>query len=110
GGEGWGVLRSALDAISAEIPVIADAKRGDVGPSAAAYATALFDVLDVDAATVSPYLGGDALAPFLARADRGVFVLCKTSNPGSAELQDLPVQIDGATIPLYLVVARRVAS
>jgi len=67
-------------------------------------------VLDVDAATVSPYLGGDALAPFLDRSDRALFVLCKTSNPGSGELQDLPVQVDGETLPLYLAVARRVVA
>lgn len=110
GRDGWETLRATLDAVPRGIPVIADAKRGDVGPSAAAYARALFDVLDVDAATVSPYLGGDALAPLLERDDRCLFVLCKTSNPGSAEFQDLLVRIDGDVVPLYRAVARRVVA
>jgi orotidine-5'-phosphate decarboxylase len=87
-----------------DIPVLVDAKRGDIGSTAEAYARALFDELGADAVTVSPYLGGDALAPFFAYPDRGVFVLCKTSNPGSGELQNLTLA-DGE--PLYVHVARR---
>ncbi|HEV7664686.1 MAG TPA: orotidine-5'-phosphate decarboxylase [Chloroflexota bacterium] len=97
-------LRSVLKAMPSDVPVLIDAKRGDIGSTSTAYARALFDELGADAVTVSPYLGGDALEPFFAYADRGVFVLCKTSNPGSGELQDMPLA-DGE--PLYLHVARR---
>lgn len=108
GRPGLGALRATLDAIPPHIPVLADGKRGDIGHTAAAYARALFEVLGVDAATVSPYLGGDALAPFFAYRDRGVFVLVKTSNRGSADLQDLPVRgPDGEVEPLFEHVARR---
>jgi orotidine-5'-phosphate decarboxylase len=94
-----------------EIPVLLDAKRGDVGSTNQAYARALFDVYSADAVTVQPYLGYDALEPFLSRADRGVFVLCRTSNPGASELQDLSARADeGESEPLYLRVARRVAT
>jgi len=86
---GWQTLQQSIASVPLEIPVILDAKRGDVAPSAEAYARAAFDVLDVDAITVSPYLGEDALAPFLRRAERGVFVLCHTSNPGAAAVQEL---------------------
>lgn len=85
-------------------PMILDAKRGDIGSTAEAYARAVFDRLGADAVTLNPYLGGDALAPFLRYADRGCFILCKTSNPGSADLQDLPLA-DGR--PLYMAVADR---
>jgi len=84
--------------------VIVDAKRNDVGHTSAAYARAIFDLLDADAVTLNPYLGSDALAPFLERRDRGCFILCRTSNPGAGEFQDLPV--DGR--PLYQVVAEHV--
>lgn len=85
--------------------VIVDAKRADIGHSSAAYARLLFDFLGADAVTLNPYLGGDALAPFLERADRGSFILCRTSNPGAGELQDL--RVDGR--PLYQVVAEQVS-
>jgi orotidine-5'-phosphate decarboxylase len=97
-------LRTVLKGIPNDVPVLIDAKRGDIGSTATAYARALFDELGADAVTVSPYLGGDALEPFFAYPDRGVFVLCKTSNPGSGELQDMPLA-DGE--PLYMHVARR---
>src|SRR6195256_5689035 len=84
-------------------PVILDAKRGDVGSTAEKYAIKAFERYGADAVTVNPYLGGDSLEPFFAYADRGVFVLCKTSNPGAGQLQDLLV--DGAE-PLFLRVAR----
>ncbi len=103
---GLGSLRTLLGLISStsEVPVLVDAKRGDVPATARAYATALFDDLGADAVTVNPYLGGDALAPFFDYPDRGVFVLCKTSNPGAGEVQDLEVS-DGE--PLFMHVARR---
>jgi uridine monophosphate synthetase len=98
---GFGVLTETLAMIPDDIPVILDAKRADVGSTSEGYATFVFDVLDVDAVTVNPYLGGDALAPFLGRTERGIFVLCRTSNPGARDLQDL--NADG--IPLYQQVA-----
>jgi len=104
GPAGLDALLETRELIPREIPVIADAKRGDVGHTASAYARALFDVYGFDAVTVSPYLGRDALEPFLERADRGVFVLCRTSNPGARDLQDLSVGGE----PLYRVVARLV--
>ena len=99
---GFGVLTETLAMIPDDIPVILDAKRGDVGSTSEGYARFVFDVLGVDAVTVNPYLGGDALAPFLAHADKGIFILCRTSNPGARDLQDL--NSDGA--PLYQRVAQ----
>jgi orotidine-5'-phosphate decarboxylase len=83
------------------VPVILDAKRGDIGHSAERYAIEAFERYGADAVTVNPYLGTDALEPFLRHADKGVLVLCRTSNPGARDLQDLPV--NGR--PLYQVVA-----
>jgi orotidine-5'-phosphate decarboxylase len=102
---GQHALRSVLQAIPAEIPFLIDAKRGDTPNTMRAYARAIFDELDADAVTVNPYLGGDSLEPFFAYPDRGVFVLCKTSNPGAGEIQDLPVDSSGE--PLFLTIARR---
>jgi len=95
--------------LPAGTPAILDAKIGDIGSTAAAYARGVFDALGFDAVTVNPYLGEDALEPFLARPDRGVFVLCKTSNPGAGDLQDLPVRDGTGATPLHLAVARRTA-
>ncbi len=89
------------------IPVILDAKRADIGSTNLGYVTSAFDILDVDAITVHPYLGKEALAPFLARKEKGIIVLVKTSNPGSGEFQDL--QVGEAREPLYQVVAKHVA-
>lgn len=92
------------------IPVILDAKRGDIGSTALNYAREAFDRFRADAVTANPYLGSDSLAPYLERADKGVVVLCRTSNPGAADLQDLPVaSADGATRPLYQRVAEKAA-
>lgn len=102
GTQGMSVLLESLRPVPAHIPIIADGKRADIGSSSRFYAQALFDEYGFDAVTVSPYLGGDALEPFLEREDRGVFVLCRTSNPGAADLQDLPLA-DGR--PLYEAVA-----
>lgn len=102
GPEGARALRDVRWLIPEDIPVIADAKRGDIGNTSAAYATALLDVLHFDAVTVNPYLGWDALAPFFACTGKGVFVLVRTSNPGSGALQELKVDEE----PLFLRVAR----
>ena len=88
------------------IPVILDAKRGDIGSTAMHYAAEAFDRYGADAVTANPYLGRDSLQPFLDRADRGVAILCRTSNPGAADLQDLALA-DGR--PLYQHVAQTVA-
>lgn len=94
-----------------EIPVILDAKRGDIGSTSAAYARAAFDTLRADAVTLHPYLGRDALAPFLERTDRGAFILCRTSNAGAGEFQDLATRgEDGGERPLYQQVARAVVT
>jgi orotidine-5'-phosphate decarboxylase len=87
------------------IPVILDSKRGDIGSTAQHYATEAFDRYGADAVTANPYLGRDSLQPFLDRADRGVVILCRTSNPGAGDLQDLVV--DGR--PLYQHVAEKIA-
>lgn len=90
------------------IPIILDAKRADIGSTNLGYVKAAFDLIGVDAITVHPYLGKEAMAPFLARTEKGIIVLAKTSNPGSAEFQNLPV--GEAQEPLYQVVARHVAT
>lgn len=103
---GFAALRETLAAIPKEIPAIADGKRNDIGNTAKAYARALFDELGFDAATVNPYLGGDAVEPFLEREDKAAFVLCRTSNPGARDLQDLLVSQPGSEPqPLFEVVA-----
>jgi orotidine-5'-phosphate decarboxylase len=107
GAAGWEELAETVAyvrTVDASIFVIADAKRADIGSTNAGYVTALFDQLGVDAVTLHPYLGAEALRPFLERRDRACIVLCRTSNPGAGELQDLPV--DG--VPLWEVVATRV--
>jgi orotidine-5'-phosphate decarboxylase len=105
GDDGAAALKATLRAIPADIPVIADAKRGDIGNTAKAYAVALFDRLGFDAATVSPYLGRDSVEPFLAYGEKCVFILCRTSNPGSTDFQSLRVQTPAGSRPLFEVVA-----
>lgn len=92
-------------------PVILDAKRGDIGSTAQNYAIEAFDRYGADAVTVNPYLGRDAVLPFLERADKGVIILCRTSNPGAQDLQDLMVSSErgGGGRKLYQHVARTVA-
>ncbi|HEV2538530.1 MAG TPA: orotidine-5'-phosphate decarboxylase [Frateuria sp.] len=92
------------------IPVILDAKRGDIGSTAQHYATEAFERYRADAVTLNPYLGRDSIQPFLDRADKGVILLCHTSNPGAADLQDLIVEgADGERLPLYQHLARTIA-
>lgn len=92
------------------VPVILDAKRGDIGSTAQNYATEAFERYGADAVTVNPYLGRDSVQPFLDRADKGVIILCRTSNPGAGDLQDLIVSDGGRDgRPLYLHVAEKVA-
>lgn len=107
GAAGWSELAETmayLRSIDADIFTICDAKRGDIDSTNAGYVSGLLDGLGFDAITVHPYLGAEALRPFLSRADKICIVLCRTSNAGAGELQDLCVE--GA--PLWEVVARRV--
>jgi uridine monophosphate synthetase len=101
--EGLAALRRTIEYVHevTDVPVILDAKRGDIGSTAEAYAQAAFEVWGADAVTVNPYLGHDAVQPFTAYADRGIFLLCHTSNPGATDLQTL----DCGGRPLYQVVA-----
>ncbi len=105
GPDGWAALKDVIDAVQAEsdrlgsmIPVILDAKRGDIASTAEAYAKSAFENLGVHAITLSPYLGKDLIEPFLAYKEKGVFLLCKTSNPGAADLQDLPISLYRSTL------------
>lgn len=108
GEDGFFALEETIGTIRERAPgaaVILDAKRADIGSTNAGYVAAAFDRLGADAITVHPYLGGEALAPFLERSEKLIFVLARTSNPGAGELQDLVA--DGSA--LYRHVARRVA-
>jgi orotidine-5'-phosphate decarboxylase len=105
GPEGLSLLRLIVHRIPDEIPVIIDAKRGDIGNTAAQYADALYNKLGAHWVTLSPYMGYDSLRPFLEYKDRGVFILCLTSNPGAKDFQMLPVE--GKM--LYQHVAEKVA-
>jgi len=120
GAEGWSALKQVIEAVQAEslrlgslIPVILDAKRGDIASTAEAYAESAFDRLGAHCVTLNPYLGKDSIDPFIQNSERGVFLLCKTSNKGSGDLQD--VFVDGGrwtvegeprSMPLYEHVAR----
>jgi uridine monophosphate synthetase len=103
GPAGIEALQQVIAAVPEQIPVVLDAKRGDIASTAEAYARTAFQLLGADAITASPYLGKDSLEPFLESPEHGVFLLCKTSNPGSADLQDRTL-IGGETV--YEAVAR----
>ena len=90
--------------------LVLDAKRGDIGSTAEQYAHEAFDRYGAHVVTVNPYLGTDSVEPFLAHPDGGVFVLCRTSNPGSGDFQSLPIGGPHGDEPLYVHVARRVAT
>jgi orotidine-5'-phosphate decarboxylase len=107
GERGWEVLHETLAAIPDDIPVIADAKRGDIGNTAQAYAHAIFDLLGCDATTVNPYGGTDAVEPFLEYHDKGVIVWCRSSNPSAREFQDLTVSEDGVERPFWQAVVQK---
>jgi orotidine-5'-phosphate decarboxylase len=94
--------------IPANIPIIGDAKRGDIGHTSAAYARSAFEFFGFDAITISPYLGSDSVQPFLEREDKAAFILCKTSNPGGGDFQDLMVgDEESGRMPLYQKVAQK---
>jgi len=119
GAEGWTALKDVIAAVQTEsyrmgsmIPVILDAKRGDIASSAEAYAKSAFESLGAHAITLSPFLGKDSIDPFLAYKEKGVFLLCKTSNPGAADLQDLNVTAGNVRLgthagePLYIHISQ----
>jgi len=104
--DGLSALMKVREYIPAHVPVIIDAKRGDLGNSSVFSARALFDVFGFDAVTVNPYMGFDALEPYFAYRDRTSLVLCRTSNPSAEEFQSLKI----GDRPLYEVVAERTKS
>jgi orotidine-5'-phosphate decarboxylase len=110
GSAGVAALERLRAMVPDDVPFVVDAKRGDIGSTAARQAVALYDVLGADAVTVNPYLGAEAIAPLIERADRFAYVLCRTSNPGAGELQGLEVAPDTAAghpaEPLWARVAR----
>ncbi|HNO86541.1 MAG TPA: orotidine-5'-phosphate decarboxylase [Anaerolineales bacterium] len=115
GAEGWLALKQVIEAINAEsnrlgsrIPIILDAKRGDIASTADAYARSAFENLGADCITLNPYLGKDSIEPFIQNSEKGVFLLCKTSNAGSMDLQNLLVLPMGSDtpMPLYIYVAK----
>jgi orotidine-5'-phosphate decarboxylase len=106
---GIDAMKHTIKYIPDNIPVIGDAKRCDIGNTAKAYAKALFDNLNFDAATVNPYLGFDSVEPFIEHWERGVFILCRTSNPGAVDFQSLPLVTEQRRLPLFEIVALRAA-
>ena len=113
GPQGWGALKQLIEAIAEEseslgstIPVILDAKRGDIASTAQAYAESAFGHLGAHAITLNPYLGKDSIEPFIANPEKGVFLLCKTSNPGASDLQDLVLESSQGPKKLYEHVAQ----
>ncbi|MBN8658520.1 MAG: orotidine-5'-phosphate decarboxylase [Anaerolineae bacterium] len=114
GAEGWVALKQVIEAINEEsdrmgsrIPIILDAKRGDISSTAEAYAQSAYESLGADCITLSPYLGKDSIEPFLGHKQKGVFLLCKTSNKGSGDLQDVTLSNGD---PMYIHVAKLAAT
>jgi len=103
GAEGITALKDTIASVPKEIPVILDAKRGDIGNTSRQYARAVFEYFGADGVTVAPYMGKDSVSPFLDYKSKGVFVLCLTSNPGAADFQRLKTQDSY----LYLEVAKK---
>ena len=103
--DGLDTLKRTIKHIPDNIPVTGDAKRGDIGNTAKAYAKAIFDNLNCDATTVNPYLGFDSVEPFIEYKDKGVFILCRTSNPGAMDFQSLRCEAGADYRPLFEVVA-----
>ena len=107
--EGTRALKDTIRHIPDNIPVIGDAKRGDIGNTAKAYARSIFVNFNCDAATVNPYMGFDSVEPFIQYRDRGVFILCRTSNAGAVDFQNLRCEADGGYHPLFEIVAQKVS-
>ncbi|MBN2354016.1 MAG: orotidine-5'-phosphate decarboxylase [Spirochaetales bacterium] len=111
GPAGLTALKKTIEIVPNDIPVIIDAKRGDIGNTAKAYAQTIFDHFKAQAVTLNPYLGKESLEPFLAREDKGLFVLCRTSNPSSAAVQLAEVKNSrtGGFVPFYVHLAEETA-
>jgi len=111
GAVGWMSLEATMKGIPEDIPVIIDAKRGDIGNTSKKYAQAIYEQLGADAVTLNPYMGIDAVQPFLEYDGKCAFILCHTTNPSSAEFQHAMVKEDdsAAVQPLFELVARRAA-
>ncbi len=105
GAEGLDALKKTVDYIPEDIPVIVDAKRNDIGNTAKAYARAIFSYFNFDATTVNPYLGFDSIEPFIQYRDKGVFILCRTSNAGAIDFQSLRCEVESGYRPLFEIVA-----
>jgi orotidine-5'-phosphate decarboxylase len=105
GSEGLDILKQTVKYIPDDIPVIGDAKRGDIGNTAKTYAKAIFDNLNFDATTVNPYLGFDSIEPFIQYRDRGVFILCRTSNASAVDFQALRSETENGNLSLFEMVA-----
>ena len=105
GDEGLDTLKDTIKYIPGNIPIIGDAKRGDIGNTAKAYARAIFTNLGFDATTVNPYLGFDSIEPFIDYNDKGVFILCRTSNAGAVDFQSLRCETELGYRPLFELVA-----
>ena len=103
--EGLDALKHTIKCIPNDIPVIGDAKRGDIGNTAKAYAKTIFSNLNFDATTVNPYLGFDSIEPFIQYTNKGVFILCRTSNTGALDFQSLSCQAESGYRPLFEIVA-----
>jgi len=103
--EGLDALKQTISYVPKEIPVIGDAKRGDIGNTAEAYAKAIFSILGFDAATVNPYLGFDSIEPFIQYPDKGVLILCRTSNAGALDFQSLRCEVESGYRTLFEIVA-----
>jgi orotidine-5'-phosphate decarboxylase len=108
--EGLNSLQKSVEYAPNNIPIIGDAKRGDIGNTAKLYAKALFEAFGFDAATVSPYMGFDSVEPFIKYMDRGVFILCRTSNPSASDFQSLPCMAKDSPLEqglLFEIVAQK---
>jgi orotidine-5'-phosphate decarboxylase len=105
GEEGMDALKRTVKCIPSDVVTIGDAKRGDIGNTSKAYARALFEFFGFDSATVNPYLGFDAIEPFLQFKDKGVIILCRTSNASAADFQSLRCETPQGLKPLYEIVA-----
>jgi len=92
GADGFKWLEKVVDRIGNNSIIIADGKRGDIGNTAKQYAKSIFDYFGFDAVTINPYMGSDSIKPFIENSEKGVFILCRTSNISAAELQDLEVE------------------
>ena len=103
--KGMESLKRTIKAIPKNIPIIGDCKRGDIGNTSKAYAKAMFSLHGFDAVTVNPYMGFDSIEPFIDYWEKGVFILCRTSNPGGADFQNLAFGLEGKQVPLFEIVA-----